>query len=193
MILSFSFYFVCRYATWAGRENISGSVVGGLMGTDELRRFRSLYEENRETRPLSEAQLALRLHQSKVNALNAQLEEQTKLLGKYLKDYENGSNRLAEMNRVLSEKREENERLAAEIEKFKKMMEESEFAGTVKELQNLVALNETLKTHMAEFEESCKRQAEELRQKVMALRGGEDDDESQYIARVENAHLGMLV
>lgn len=48
-------------------------------------------------------------------------------------------------------------------------MAESEFAGTVKELQGLVALNETLKTHMEQFEASCKRQAEELRAKAQRI------------------------
>jgi hypothetical protein len=45
-------------------------------------------------------------------------------------------------------------------------------------------------THMEQFEASCKRQAEELRAKVLALRGAEaeEDGETAYVARVEAAH-----
>ncbi len=42
---------------------------------------------------------------------------------------------------------------------------------------------------MEQFEASCKRQAEELRQRVLALRGADEEDgETQYVARVEAAH-----
>jgi hypothetical protein len=43
---------------------------------------------------------------------------------------------------------------------------------------------------MEQFEASCKRQAEELRAKVLALRGAEseEDGETAYVARVEAAH-----
>jgi hypothetical protein len=164
------------YASWSGRENVAGSVVGGLMGSDELRKFRSLYEEGRESRPLSEAQLALRLHQSKAAALDARLNEARNLLAKLASDYQNGQARLASMNKALDDRRAENDRVAAEIARFQQLMAESEFAGTVKELQGLVALNETLKTHMEQFEASCKRQAEELRAKVLALRGADEED-----------------
>jgi chromosome segregation ATPase len=169
------------YASWSSRENVAGSVVGGLLGSDELRRFRSLYEEGRESRPLSEAQLALRLHQTKSAALEARLAEAKAQLAKLMSDYQNGSARMLAMNKALDEKRAENDRVAAEIARFHQLMAESEFAGTVKELQSLVALNETLKTHMEQFEASCKRQAEELRAKVLALRGSDEEDgETQF-------------
>ena len=177
------------YASWAQREQVAGSVVGGLLGGEELRRFRSLYEEGREARPLSEAQLALRLHQSKCAALATQLAEARAQLAKLAADHAAGSARLAAMGAAVEGRRAENERVAAEIARFQKLMAESEFAGTVKELQGLVALNETLKTHMEQFEASCKRQAEELRQRVQALRGADEEDgETQYVARVEAAH-----
>lgn len=106
------------------------------------------------------------------------------MLAKLAADYQNGQNRLAAMNKALDEKRAENDRLAAEIARFQQLMAESEFAGTVKELQGLVALNETLKTHMEQFEASCKRQAEELRAKVLALRGADEEDgETQYVTK----------
>jgi chromosome segregation ATPase len=127
---------------------VAGSVVGGLLGGEELRRYRSLYEEGRDSRPLSEAQLALRLHHSKTAALNAQLTEARAQLAKLAADWENGSARLAALSGALEGKRAENERLAAEIARFQQLMNESEFAGTVKELQGLVALNESLKVRV---------------------------------------------
>lgn len=177
------------YASWAGKDNVSGSVVGGLMGMDELRRYRALYEEGRGSRPESEAQLAQRLHAQKVAALRSQLDQGSQELAKLRQQHSAGAQRLAAMLAALDQRRAANAALAEELENFRKRMAESEFAGTVRELQDLVALNETLKTHMSEFEESCRRQAEELRQKVLALRGGaEDDDETAYVARVEEAH-----
>ena len=176
------------YASWKGRDKVAGAVVGGLMGMDELRRFRSLYEANRESRPESEAQLAVRVHAQQKKALEDRIGEAETELAKLRGDHERGAQRLQQYAAKLGAQRDANDKLAAELEAFRRKMEESEFAATIKELQALVARNEMLKRHMTQFEASCKRQAEELRTRVLALRAGGDDDEQQYVSRVEQAH-----
>ena len=160
------------YSSWKGQENISGSVVGQLLGTDDLKRFRNLYEESQHSQPESQAQLSRRLHQQKVAALNARQESGAAELISLKRQHSVGAERLSAMQAALEQRRQANESLATELAAFRRKMAESEFAETVKELQRLVALNETLKTHMSQFEESCRRQAEELRAKVVAMRGG---------------------
>ena len=108
---------------------------------------------------------------AKKNALNSRLEEGRQQLEALRAQHATGAERLAQMQATLDERRQANEKLAADLEAFRKRMAESEFAGTVKELQALVALNEELKTHMSQFEESCRRQAE-----------GENFDSSLYLS-----------
>lgn len=178
------------YAAWSGREQVAGSIVGGLMGVDEVRQLRALYEEGRAGRPLTEAQLAERMHRSKVEALTGKLDEGRKMLDALQAERDAGERRLREMREALEARRKQLKATEEEIERFKQLMQQSEYADTIRELQGLVSLNEQLKGHMEKFEASCRRQAEELRQRALALRGGEegDDEEARFVARVERAH-----
>lgn len=152
-------------------RRVAGSVVTGYLDEDAIRQYNAEYASATAGMDAEQAQRVHgeEGHKRQVETRKRQISQNQEMLQNITNEYtalkEKLETRQSQHDKIFSR----NQKIRDEIAKLD-ALETPENAPLLKKLRELVALNESLKTHEQQFRESCKQQLRQLKEKTEKLK-----------------------
>ncbi|PRP79347.1 hypothetical protein PROFUN_12948 [Planoprotostelium fungivorum] len=150
----------------SGRVNTN--ILGDLL-PDNIEELENMYQNTDEYSEESQRLFGAKLHQQNVHKLQRDIAAQQEEGQRLRQHVDETTRKFEETQAEYSQKHEYNQRITSEIEKLD-ALETPENTKQLQMLKGLVALNENLKVQGEQFKANCKRQRDEVMQKIADLR-----------------------